>query len=151
VTYQTGQDAVVRAQFITNGVLANTEDTNLCVVSDDWPVFAFAHILCTVSTTATNPVIYTVAHVRDPAIQSIIANDIYQPEVFTSGVLIQALQTWYVHSFSLIWNDFERFFLTFPIDSCDRVGIRMISHNDVDCQNLTYSQDIMFLLSPRSR
>lgn len=79
VTYQTGQDVVVRAQFINNGVLANTEDTNFRAVSDNWPVFAFAHDLDTVSTTATVPVIYTVGHVRDPAIQYIVANDVYQP------------------------------------------------------------------------
>ncbi|KAG1815522.1 uncharacterized protein BJ212DRAFT_1481299 [Suillus subaureus] len=79
VTYQTGQDAVVRGQFINNGVLNNTEDTNFRAVSDNWPVFAFAHDLGTVSTTATVPVIYTVGHVRDPAIQYIVANDVYQP------------------------------------------------------------------------
>ncbi|KAG2056314.1 DUF1793-domain-containing protein [Suillus hirtellus] len=79
VTYQTGQDAIVRAQFITNGVLANTEDINFRAVSNDWPVFAFAHDLGTVSTTASVPVIYTVGRVRDPAIQYIVANDVYQP------------------------------------------------------------------------
>lgn len=79
MTYQTGQDAVVRAQFINNGVLANTEDTNFRAVSDNWPVFAFAHDLGIVSITATAPVIYTVGHVRDPAIQYIVADDVYQP------------------------------------------------------------------------
>ncbi|KAJ8587203.1 DUF1793-domain-containing protein [Rhizopogon salebrosus TDB-379] len=79
VTYQTGQDAVVRAQFVNNGVLSNTEDTNFRAVSDDWPVFAFAHDLGAVSTTTTDPVICTVGHVRDPAIQYIIADDVYQP------------------------------------------------------------------------
>ncbi|KAG0709752.1 hypothetical protein DFH29DRAFT_978606 [Suillus ampliporus] len=66
VTYQTGQDAVVRAQFINNGVLANTEDTNFRAVNDDWPVFAFAHDLGTVLITATDPVIYTVDDVYQP-------------------------------------------------------------------------------------
>ncbi|KAE9397145.1 DUF1793-domain-containing protein [Gymnopus androsaceus JB14] len=65
-TYQTGQDIVVRAQFIEHGVLANTEDTNFRAVSDDWPVFAISHDLGSV-TTATEPVIYTVGHIRDPA------------------------------------------------------------------------------------
>ncbi|KIJ70075.1 hypothetical protein HYDPIDRAFT_78948 [Hydnomerulius pinastri MD-312] len=77
-TYQTGQDIVVRAQFINNGVLANTLDTNFRAVSDDWPVFAFAHDLGTVSSTASAPVIYTVGHVRDPAIEYIIAGGAYQ-------------------------------------------------------------------------
>jgi len=79
VTYQTGEDAIVRAQFVNNGVLSNTEDTNFRAVSDDWPVFALAHNLGTVSIAATDPVIYTVGHVRDPAIQYIISNDVYQP------------------------------------------------------------------------
>ncbi|KAH9938228.1 DUF1793-domain-containing protein [Fomitopsis serialis] len=74
VTYQTGQDIVVRAQFIKNGVLANTQDTNFRAVSNDWPVFALAHDLGTVSGTSAT-VLYAVGHVRDPAIQYIIADD----------------------------------------------------------------------------
>lgn len=79
MTYQTGQDAVVRAQFVNYGVLSNAEDTNFRAISHDWPVFAFAHDLGTVSIAATDPLIYTVGHVRDPAIQYIIANNVYQP------------------------------------------------------------------------
>lgn len=70
-TYQTGQDIVVRAQFIEHGVLANTEDTNFRAVSDDWPVFSIAHDLGSV-TTATEPVIYTVGHIRDPALEYVV-------------------------------------------------------------------------------
>ncbi|KAH7929420.1 DUF1793-domain-containing protein [Leucogyrophana mollusca] len=77
-TYQTGQDIVVRAQFIDNGLLANTLDTNFRAVSDDWPVFAYAHDLGTVSSTASAPLLFTVGLVRDPAIQYIIADDVYQ-------------------------------------------------------------------------
>ena len=71
-TYQTGQDVVVRAQFINNGALANTKDTNFRAVENDWPVFAFAHNLGTVSGTSA-PVVFAVGHVRDPAIEYIIA------------------------------------------------------------------------------
>jgi hypothetical protein len=42
VTYQTGQDSVVRSQFVSNGKLANTQDTNFRAVSDDWPVFGLS-------------------------------------------------------------------------------------------------------------
>lgn len=73
-TYQTGQDIVVRAQFIKNGNLLNTQDTNFRAVSDDWPVFALAHDLGEV-TGPTDPVLYSVGHARDPAIQYIVAND----------------------------------------------------------------------------
>jgi hypothetical protein len=104
VTYQTGQDAVVRTQFVNNGVLSNTEDINFRAVSDDWPVFAFAHDLGAVSTTTTDPVICTVGHVRDPAIQYIIADDVYQPRSVyfwsayssvTALVRTQSLLTYY--------------------------------------------------------
>ena len=73
-TWQTGQDVVVRAQFINNGALANTADTNFRAVSDDWPVFAFAHDLGSV-TTATDPTLYVVGHIRDPAILYITDNN----------------------------------------------------------------------------
>ncbi|KAH9853554.1 DUF1793-domain-containing protein [Lenzites betulinus] len=73
-TWQNGEDVVVRAQFINNGKLANTRDTAFRAVSDRWPVFAFAHDLGSV-TGATAPVVFSVGHVRDPAIQYIIANN----------------------------------------------------------------------------
>ncbi|KAI0832343.1 DUF1793-domain-containing protein [Trametes gibbosa] len=73
-TWQNGQDTVVRAQFISNGKLANTRDTAFRAVSDRWPVFAFAHDLGSV-TGATAPVVFSVGHVRDPAVQYIVAND----------------------------------------------------------------------------
>ncbi|KAI0327103.1 DUF1793-domain-containing protein [Cubamyces sp. BRFM 1775] len=73
-TWQTGQDTVVRAQFINNGKLANTQDTAFRAVSDRWPVFAFAHDLGSVKA-ATAPVVFSVGHIRDPAIQYIIANN----------------------------------------------------------------------------
>ncbi|KIP02118.1 hypothetical protein PHLGIDRAFT_112413 [Phlebiopsis gigantea 11061_1 CR5-6] len=71
-TFQTGQDVVVRAQFINNGVLANTKDTTFRAVENDWPVFAFAHDLGTVSGSSA-PVVFAVGHVRDPAIEYIVA------------------------------------------------------------------------------
>lgn len=45
LSHQSGQDVVVRDQFINNGVLANTEDTNYRASSDDLPVFGFAYDL----------------------------------------------------------------------------------------------------------
>ncbi|KAI0650359.1 DUF1793-domain-containing protein [Trametes meyenii] len=74
-TFQTGEDVVVRAQFINNGKLANTQDTAFRAVSDRWPVFAFAHDLGAVGRGATAPVVFSVGHVRDPAIQYIVANN----------------------------------------------------------------------------
>lgn len=74
VTYQTGQDTVVRAQFLKNGTLANSQDTNFRAVSDDWPVFGLAQDLGTVSGTSQT-VVYAIGHVRDPAVQYIVANN----------------------------------------------------------------------------
>ncbi|KAI0737538.1 DUF1793-domain-containing protein [Daedaleopsis nitida] len=77
VTYQTGEDVVVRAQFVANGTLANTQDTQFRAISDRWPVFAFAHDLGTV-TSSTEPVVFSVGHTRDPVIQYIITNNAIQ-------------------------------------------------------------------------
>jgi hypothetical protein len=76
-TYQTGQDIIVRAQFINSGVLANTFDTDFRAISDDWPVFAFAQDLGTVSGTSGTAV-FVIGHVRDPAVEYIIAGGEYQ-------------------------------------------------------------------------
>ncbi|KAL1733166.1 hypothetical protein EV714DRAFT_282162 [Schizophyllum commune] len=57
-TYQTGQDTVVRAQFINNGSLANTQDTDF-------------RDLGNISTTASEPVVFAIGHVRDPVINYI--------------------------------------------------------------------------------
>ncbi|KZT27177.1 DUF1793-domain-containing protein [Neolentinus lepideus HHB14362 ss-1] len=72
VTYQTGEDLVVRGQFIANGTLLNTQDTEFRAIQDRWPVFAFAHDLGTVKA-VTGPVLFSVGHVRDPAIEYIVA------------------------------------------------------------------------------
>jgi Domain of unknown function (DUF5127)/Domain of unknown function (DUF4965)/Domain of unknown function (DUF1793)/Domain of unknown function (DUF4964) len=41
LSYQSGQDAVVRPQFVNNGELTNTNDTDYRQIQDRWPVFAF--------------------------------------------------------------------------------------------------------------
>ncbi|CCM03143.1 uncharacterized protein FIBRA_05265 [Fibroporia radiculosa] len=76
-TFQTGQDIVVRAQFINHSTLLDTQDTNFRDVSDDWPVFALAHDLGTISG-PSEPVVYSVGRARDPAIEYLIANDAVQ-------------------------------------------------------------------------
>jgi hypothetical protein len=71
-TYQTGQDTVVRANFIKSGNLPNTKDSNFRAISNNWPVFGFARNLGTVGTSQSSPVVFTVGHVRDPSIQYIL-------------------------------------------------------------------------------
>ncbi|TFK45401.1 DUF1793-domain-containing protein [Heliocybe sulcata] len=77
VTYQTGEDTTVRGQFIANGTLLNTQDTEFRAVSDRWPVFGFAHDLGTVKD-ATGPILFSVGHVRDPAVEYIVAGNALQ-------------------------------------------------------------------------
>ncbi|KAJ7684052.1 hypothetical protein B0H17DRAFT_941147 [Mycena rosella] len=73
VTYQTGEDVVVRSQFVNSSVLLNTKDTNFRAISNAWPVFAFAHDLGKVTGTPSNPVVVSVGHVRDPVVSYIVA------------------------------------------------------------------------------
>ncbi|KAF8974432.1 DUF1793-domain-containing protein [Flammula alnicola] len=77
-TFQSGADVVVRAQFINNGRLANTLDTNFRAIQDSWPVFGLSHDLGSVIS-ATDPVVFSVGHIREPALQYIIANGATQP------------------------------------------------------------------------
>ncbi|KAJ7772994.1 DUF1793-domain-containing protein [Mycena maculata] len=77
LTYQTGEDTVIRAQFIENARLPDTQDTNFRAVDDAWPVFAFAHTL-SVGTTASTPVKFSIGQVRDPAMEYIIVGNAYQ-------------------------------------------------------------------------
>ncbi|KAK0468165.1 uncharacterized protein EV420DRAFT_1503141 [Desarmillaria tabescens] len=77
VTYQTGADVDVRNQFINHGVLSNSEDSDFRAVQDHWPVLAFAHDLGNISA-STVPVVVAIGHVRDPAIQYIVADGVIQ-------------------------------------------------------------------------
>ncbi|KAF7776020.1 hypothetical protein Agabi119p4_4413 [Agaricus bisporus var. burnettii] len=72
VTWQSGEDISVRAQFINNGRLPNTRDTNFRAINDAWPVFAISHDLGNVRA-ATTPVVTSVGHIRDPALRYIVA------------------------------------------------------------------------------
>ena len=111
MTWQTGQDIVVRAQFINSGSLSNTQDTRFRAVSDDWPVFAFAHDLGTISQ-ASSPIVVSVGHVRDPAIEYIIANDQLQSRsvYFLSqySTIADAVSTTYISLKLLRFNNLDR-------------------------------------------
>ncbi|KAF8621663.1 hypothetical protein AX15_007677 [Amanita polypyramis BW_CC] len=73
-TDQTAADVVSRAQFINNGYLKNTQDTNFRAIQNNWPVFSLAQDLGSVTSTIA-PVVFAIGHVRDPAIEYIVAND----------------------------------------------------------------------------
>ncbi|KAI0134147.1 glutaminase GtaA [Xylariales sp. AK1849] len=42
LTYQSGIDVDVRNNFIENGTLSNTQDSNFRAINDNWPVFGFS-------------------------------------------------------------------------------------------------------------
>jgi hypothetical protein len=66
-SYQSGQDVVVRGQFVSNGALADTNDTNYRPISDDWPVFGFCVDLGQVSGGVVS-VPLVIGQVRTPAV-----------------------------------------------------------------------------------
>lgn len=67
LTYQSGQDVVVRGAFMSNGTLPNTQDTNYRPIDDDYPVFGYAVNLGSV----VGPVstLYTLGLTQEEAIQ----------------------------------------------------------------------------------
>ncbi|KAJ6628752.1 DUF1793-domain-containing protein [Mycena sp. CBHHK59/15] len=87
-TYQTGADVNVRAQFINNGKLANTLDTGFRAINNNWPVFGLSHDLGAIKA-ATAPVVFSVGHIRDPAISYIVA-----------GGGTQSRSLYFLHQFS---------------------------------------------------
>jgi hypothetical protein len=70
LSWQIGQDTVVRAQAASNGVLLGTQDPNQPrPISDDWPVFAFCSNLGTVTSAAPSAEFQVViGHVRTPSV-----------------------------------------------------------------------------------
>ena len=66
---QSGEDTVVRGQFIAHGVLTNTDDTNQPrAIDNEYPTFGFARSLGFVGTTPTQPFTLLIGRVRSPAI-----------------------------------------------------------------------------------
>ncbi|KAF8485559.1 DUF1793-domain-containing protein [Gautieria morchelliformis] len=77
-TFQSGQDIVVRGTFTTNGTLLDTQDTAFRAISNNWPVFGLARDLGFITSNTAFPVVFSVGHVRDPAIQYIVAGGEFQ-------------------------------------------------------------------------
>lgn len=68
LTYQIGEDNVVRAQIVNGGALDNSVDTaQPRAINDRWPVFAFHLDLGNVRST-TEPMVISIGHVREPAV-----------------------------------------------------------------------------------
>ncbi|KAJ5930458.1 hypothetical protein N7466_005951 [Penicillium verhagenii] len=67
-THQSGEDTVVRGQFSSNGTLTNGADTNYRAIQDEWPVFAFASNLGSVSSTPVST-LFSLGLTQDEAVQ----------------------------------------------------------------------------------
>ena len=69
MTTQAGEDVVVRAAAISNGVLDNTVDADQPrPISTRWPVFGVNFALGSVGSAASKPVVLAIGDVRDPAV-----------------------------------------------------------------------------------
>jgi hypothetical protein len=67
-SYQAGPDTVVRGQFESNGVLANSYDSNYRAIQTNWPVFAFTFDLGTVGTSDVS-LLFSIGLCQQEAIQ----------------------------------------------------------------------------------
>lgn len=92
LTYQSGPDVVVRAQFVNQGKLANRNDTSYRAISSNWPVFAFSADLGQLGGTART-VPLSIGLARTPAV----------------SYLGQNLAPWWSKEFSS-WQDMLGFF-----------------------------------------
>ncbi|KAF5346060.1 hypothetical protein D9756_010802 [Leucocoprinus leucothites] len=70
LTSRSGQDAISRGAFATEGHLNNTKDTNFRAIGpQNWPVYCFAVDLGTVSPgTQPDPVVSAIGFARDPLV-----------------------------------------------------------------------------------
>lgn len=68
VTHQSGSDVDVRGTFTANGTLQNSQDTNYRVISDNWPVFAYAIDLGSV-TSSPATTLFSIGLAQTEAIQ----------------------------------------------------------------------------------
>ncbi|KKA18490.1 glutaminase, partial [Rasamsonia emersonii CBS 393.64] len=68
LTYQSGQDVVVRGLFESNGTLANSKDTNYRAIQDNWPVFGFAHDLGSVGSSTVSR-LFSLGLTQEQAVQ----------------------------------------------------------------------------------
>ncbi|MBV8967804.1 MAG: DUF4965 domain-containing protein, partial [Verrucomicrobia bacterium] len=69
LTWQSGQDSVVRALAISQGFLNNTVDTNQPrAINNNWPVFAFNFQLNNLTGQPSSSMVVALGHVREPAV-----------------------------------------------------------------------------------
>jgi len=84
LTWQSGQDVVVRGNFINSGSLPNIADSNFRPIQEDWPVFGFARDLGSLGATPVTT-LFTIGLIQQEAVQFVGANGLEQlPSLWTS-------------------------------------------------------------------
>lgn len=101
LTHQSGADTTVRGQFISSGVLNNTEDTNYRAINDAYPVFGFA---------------VNLGSVGSDSVQSLFTLNLAQEDVvqFEGAAGIEAIPSYWsetysddISALSFFYNDYE--------------------------------------------
>ncbi|RDW86226.1 glutaminase GtaA [Aspergillus mulundensis] len=67
LTYQAGPDVDVRGAFSSSGRLSNSNDANYRAISNNWPVFGFAHDLGSISSSTS--ALFSIGLTQSQAIQ----------------------------------------------------------------------------------
>ncbi|KAI0206870.1 glutaminase GtaA [Astrocystis sublimbata] len=103
LTYQSGADVDVREAFQSNGLLPNTKDTSFRAVNNNWPVFAFAKDLGSVSEKSINT-LFTIGLTQENAIQLLGEGEglTTYPSLWTSYFSsdVEAV-TWFYHDYEI--------------------------------------------------
>ncbi|KAL4912381.1 hypothetical protein BDW62DRAFT_21051 [Aspergillus aurantiobrunneus] len=77
LTYQAGADVDVRGSFASNGRLGNTNDADYRAISNNWPVFGFAHDLGSIE--SSTGVLFSIGLTQSEAIQYTGSSDTLTP------------------------------------------------------------------------
>ncbi|KZT10711.1 uncharacterized protein LAESUDRAFT_643898 [Laetiporus sulphureus 93-53] len=101
-SYQSGNNAPCRDQFINDGYLTNTSNLTFRGIDDNFPLFAFSVDLGNITSTQS-PIMWSVGYVRDPSI-----------EYTTSTGDTQLRRPYYVTQYSTITDLIQTFVSNFP-------------------------------------
>ncbi|KAJ3791208.1 DUF1793-domain-containing protein [Lentinula aff. detonsa] len=124
VTYQTGQDSVVRGQFQSKGSLTNQQDTDFRAIDDDFVVLGISVDLGTNTNFAT-PVVWGLGLVRDPVIEY---------TTFASSSDIQTRSSYFWTEFDTIADAIDSFLADYP-NAVDRA-------NELDQEIMDAAQNV---------
>lgn len=85
ITFQSGSSTNVRFQFVTQGTLTNIDDDQYRGYGNGEPVFAFAHDIGSVDGSGSEPVLYSLGSVQEPAIRYLTSTGIVSLDPYWKG------------------------------------------------------------------